>query len=260
VKSHRWFAAVWDVQTRHEPARLRKLRDEVVGPASGRVLEIGCGAGTNFSYYGDAATGVVAFDPDPHMMRRAAPAAAAASRPVAVGRASAEQLPFATASFDTVVSTWNMCTIRDVPAALAEIKRVLRPGGELRFADHVRYRNRLGGRMQDMLVPVWRWCGAGCHPNRDIAAMVESAGFTMAELESPNLVPPVPPLVVIRPVVQGVARPGSRVPSPRSRSHRRRAFPKRRRRRCECGRQQVSGIRCPPRVRCAARRSAPAST
>ena len=202
-KSHRWFAAVWDVQTRHEPSAIRKLRQAVVRPATGAILEIGCGTGANFAYYDDDAARIVASEPDPHMLRRAVAAAATSTRRIEVCGASAEKLPFADRSFDTVVSTWNFCSIGDPSAALAEVRRVLRPNGEYRFLDHVRFDNWFGGVCQDAVTPLWRWCGGGCHPNRDVAGMVRAAGLAITEIERAKVVPPIPPLVIVRPVIRG---------------------------------------------------------
>jgi len=203
-RSHRWFAAVWDVQTRLEPETIRKLRQAVVAPARGRVLEIGCGTGANFAWYGEDASPIIATDPDPYMLRKTANAVAAASRPIEICRAGAEQLPFPNHSFDAVISTLNFCTIPDPQAALREIKRVLRPDGEYRFLDHVRYSHWFGAFWQDLLTPVWRYCGGGCHPNRDVAGL---SGFSITELASLKPVPPIPPFVIVRPVIRGVARP-----------------------------------------------------
>jgi SAM-dependent methyltransferase len=206
-KPHRWFAAVWAAQTRHEPGSIRKVRSAVVTPATGVTLEIGCGTGANFSYYGDSATRIVASEPDPFMFGRAVAAARSSSRRIEVCRASAEKLPVADRSFDTVVSTWNFCSIGDAPAALAEVRRVLRPNGQYRFLDHVRFNNRFGGWCQDAVTPVWKWCGGGCHPNRDVAAMIRAAGLVLTEIEPTHVVPPIPPVVIVRPVIRGVARP-----------------------------------------------------
>ena len=136
---HRWFAAVWDFQTRHEPKKLHGWRRETAGGANGNVLEIGCGAGANFELYGDGVTGVVAIEPDPFMLKRASARAAELGGRIQVREESAEQLPFGDASFDTVVSTWNMCSVPDFRRALTEVRRVLKPEGEYRFMDHVRY-------------------------------------------------------------------------------------------------------------------------
>jgi len=208
-KGHRWFAAVWDWQTRHEPGKLREWRKEVAGGARGRVLEIGCGGGANFEHYGESATEIVATDPDPFMLQHARSRVAQLQGRVEVQQASAEALPFDDASFDTVVSTVNMCSIGDPARALAEIRRVLKPGGEYRFFDHVRYGNAIGGFVQDVATPVWKWLGAGCHPNRDIERLIRGAGLNIVQIDHPTVVPPIPPLVIVRPCIKGVAVAGA---------------------------------------------------
>ena len=134
-KGHRWFAAVWD-RIGNSSADL-DTRTEVAGGATGRVLEVGAGTGFNFSHYGAEVLEVTATEPDPFMLRRARRRALEASRPVKLLQAPAEQLPFDDDSFDTVVSTWVMCSVTDPAKALSEVYRVLKPGGEYRFVDHV---------------------------------------------------------------------------------------------------------------------------
>jgi hypothetical protein len=99
-----------------------------------------------------------------------------------------------------------MCSVQDPAAAFAEIKRVLAPGGEYRFADHVRYANRFGALVQDVFTPLWsRLLGGGCHPNRDIASTMSVAGFTDIDLTRGAILPPIPPMLVARPHIHGVA-------------------------------------------------------
>lgn len=207
TQGHKWFAAFWERMVRIESAKERRLRDDIAGGASGRVLEIGCGVGANFPYYHDGIESLAAGDPDPYMVERARRHAADAERPIDIQQFPAEEIPFPDASFDTVVSTLNMCTIADLPRALSEVKRVLKPGGQYRFFDHVRYVNRLGALVQDAITPAWRWIGAGCNPNRDIAATMTDSGFQFDRLEKTTIVPPIPPMLFVRPQIIGVARP-----------------------------------------------------
>jgi SAM-dependent methyltransferase len=204
-RGHKWFSALWDWQTRHEPGKLREWRKEIAGGARGRVLEIGCGTGANFEHYGESVTELVATDPDPFMLERARSRAAGIERPVDLRQASAEELPFEDASFDTVVSTLNMCSVRDPARALLEIRRVLRPSGEYRFFDHVRYKGAIGGFFQDAAAPLWKWLGAGCHPNRDIEGFIRGAGLNIVQIDHPTAVPPVPPFIIVRPCIKGIA-------------------------------------------------------
>jgi ubiquinone/menaquinone biosynthesis C-methylase UbiE len=201
----RFFANFWSFSTRHESAYIRDARREVAGAARGRVLEIGCGVGTNFEHYGDGATEIVATEPSPYMLPNAREAASAAARAIQVVPTRAEALPFMDGSFDAVVSTANMCSIDDPRSALGEIRRVLKPGGEYRFFDHVAYDHAFGRFWQNLVVPVWTRFGGGCHPNRDIAGMVREAGFADVRIEFEKRLPPVPPIVIVRPHIRGVA-------------------------------------------------------
>ncbi len=100
-----------------------------------------------------------------------------------------------------------MCSVGEPLRALSEVRRVLKPSGELRMYEHVRYEHAFGAFWQDLITPVWRWVGAGCHPNRDIASFVRQAGFEFERIELTKPQPPIPPLVFIRPHIKGVARP-----------------------------------------------------
>jgi ubiquinone/menaquinone biosynthesis C-methylase UbiE len=205
---HRWFASIYDrMMASAERSFMRGVRQEVAGGAQGRVLELGAGTGANFAYYGDHAQAIEATEPDPFMMERAALRAGGAPRPISLHQAPAEQLPFDDASFDTVVSTLVMCTVRDPAAALAEVRRVLKPAGQLRMYEHVRYDHAFGAFWQDAACPLWRWLGAGCHPNRDTAAHVRAAGFQFSRLELTKPVPLLPPFCLTRPHLLAIAAP-----------------------------------------------------
>src|SRR5439155_19115331 len=142
---HPWFAAVFDrLSAPMERGFMREVRTDLVGGARGRVLEIGCGTGASFPYYGASATEIVATEPDPYMLERARKRAEEVGRAIDIRQAPAEDLPFADGSFDTVVSTLVLCTVRDPAAALAEVRRVLEPGGELHFCEHGRFENAVG--------------------------------------------------------------------------------------------------------------------
>lgn len=204
-QGHRWFAAFWERMVKAEPAKIRKLRDKTLAGLSGRVLEVGAGNGANFHRYPDTVTEIVASEPDPYMIERAEKRAAMIDRPIKIVQAPAEALPFTDGEFDAVVSTLVLCSVPDVGQALAEIQRVLKPGGELRFFEHVRYENPFGSRVQDVLQPVWTWLGAGCRPNRDTEAAIVDAGFVMQQVDHLSGSPPIPPLCLTRPCIQGAA-------------------------------------------------------
>ena len=205
---HKWFASIYDrLQAPAERSYMRKIRQRIVGEARGRVLELGAGTGASFPYYNDHAEEVIAIEPDPFMLERARLRAQDLGRHIELRQASAEQLPFEDGSFDTVVSTLVMCSVSDPQRALSEVRRVLKPSGELRMYEHVRYEHAFGAFWQDVITPVWRWFAAGCHPNRDTASLVREAGFEFEQLELIKPVPPLPPMVFSRPHITGVARP-----------------------------------------------------
>ena len=206
MKGHKWFAAIYDrVLASQEKKFLGAIRSEMLKDLRGRVLEIGAGTGANFHHYPDGAK-VVATEPDPYMFERARKRAAETSSHIELRQAAAEELPFPDASFDAVIATLVLCSVEDPRKALGEIKRVLRPGGELRIYEHVRYKNPIGAFGQDVISPAWQWFGAGCHPNRDTERHVREAGFELISLRMRKELPPLPPMVFTRPHLQAVAR------------------------------------------------------
>jgi ubiquinone/menaquinone biosynthesis C-methylase UbiE len=201
MKGHRWFAAVYDLLSAWEEARvLKPSRLRILGDAAGRVLEIGAGTGASFPYY-KAAERIVATEPDPFMLVRAQRRLKHGRHSIALVQCQAESLPFADASFDTVISTLVLCTVENLDRSLSEIDRVLKSGGDLRFIEHVRF-DDARGRLQDAVAPVWRRVGAGCHPNRRTAEALRAGGFEIVELQ--EYITPVMPLII------GVARPHDR--------------------------------------------------
>jgi SAM-dependent methyltransferase len=176
-------------------------RDRLLANAEGRVVEIGAGNGLNFSHYPDGVE-VVATEPDPHMLKRAQKAARRATVKISLQRAPADALPMPDASVDTVVSTLVLCTVPDQAAALAEAKRVLRPGGKLLFLEHVRSDDPKIAEIQDRREPMQMRLGAGCHPNRDTLAAIVAAGFEPEAVKHPTF----PGMKITRPGLSGVAR------------------------------------------------------
>jgi SAM-dependent methyltransferase len=173
-------------------------------PASGRVLEIGAGTGWSFAQYPDAVEEVAALEPDEGMAARAEGRAAESTRRITLVPGSAENLPFEDGSFDWAVTMLVLCTVRDPGAALAEINRVLRPGGGFLFLEHVRSAEPRRARWQDRLERPWGVAVQGCHPNRDTVGAIRTAGFDVEIVERGEL-PIVPPLV--KPYVLGRATP-----------------------------------------------------
>jgi ubiquinone/menaquinone biosynthesis C-methylase UbiE len=184
-----------------ERTGMRALRHSVLAQARGEVLEIGAGTGLNLSAYPPAVTRLTLADPEPSMVARLRESGDA--RAAAVVQSGAEALPFADASFDTVVSTLVLCTVEDVGRSLAEIRRVLRPAGELLLIEHVRADEGALARWQDRLHRPWRAFGYGCHCNRDTHQALTQAGFDAARLE-PARWRRMP--VIVAPLIAGAAR------------------------------------------------------
>lgn len=165
-------------------APLRKIRTRVVPFARGRVLEIGFGTGLNLEHYDwSQIDSLVAIEPDPHMRRRAAQRVAQEGYDVGLVEAFAEALPFDDADFDEVLITFTLCTVPDPEGALAEVRRVLRPDGRLRFAEHTISDFGPMRALQHAIDPVWCRVAAGCHVTRDSVALIGAAGFELGEVK-----------------------------------------------------------------------------
>ncbi|WP_406053820.1 methyltransferase domain-containing protein [Streptomyces sp. NBC_01077] len=178
-------------------------RGQLLSGLTGRVLEVGAGTGVNIPHYKNA-DHVVLVEPWPAMRSQLHQKVARDARvATTVVDAVVEDLPFPGASFDAVVCTFVLCSVEDSYAALAEIQRVLRPGGTLAFLEHVRG-GWLASRVQDLLTPVIRRFAAGCHPNRDTEGDIERAGFTVLQSETLKPLPVVP---WFAPFVKGAASP-----------------------------------------------------
>jgi ubiquinone/menaquinone biosynthesis C-methylase UbiE len=180
------------------------MRAGLLAEATGRTVELGAGTGANLGLYPDGVE-LVLTEPDPHMAKRLRAKLSEARRREEVLEAPAERLPLADDSADTVVATLVLCTIPDPAAALAEAARVLRPGGQLLFIEHVRAEDPGLARWQDRLERPWRFLGDGCHCNRDTVATIEDSPLRLERAER-GLLPKAPPIV--RPLVSGrAARP-----------------------------------------------------
>ncbi|MEX2356020.1 MAG: class I SAM-dependent methyltransferase [Thermaerobacterales bacterium] len=181
---HPIFSFLYDFMTRGAEERMEPWRRRVCGEAAGRVLEIGAGTGLNFAHYDwDRIFELVAVEPDPHMARRARRRAGRLGLPVQIVGAPAEALPFPDRTFDTVTVVHVLCTVPDPARALGEIARVLKEDGQLRLLEHVRSDVPRLARWQDLIRPLWSFCGGGCRPNRDTGRSVEKAGFEWQEYE-----------------------------------------------------------------------------
>ena len=172
----------------------QEQRREALRPLHGDVLEIGFGTGLNLVHYPKAVTGVVALDPARLLPRKVARRIAAAPMPVELVYGSAEQLSFGNRRFDCVLSTWTLCTVPDVAAALREVRRVLKPGGEFVFLEHGRSDSSGIAKWQDRLNPLQQRIGVGCNMNRAIDRLIMKAGLTLERLDRFQM-PGIPRLV-----------------------------------------------------------------
>jgi ubiquinone/menaquinone biosynthesis C-methylase UbiE len=173
-------------------SRLARYRQQTIGAARGFVLEIGVGSGLNLPIYGSAVDHVCGIDPSPELLVFARERVADALVPVCLLRASAEQLPFTAAAFDTIVMTWTLCSIPSASAALHEMLRVLKPGGRLLFVEHgLSSEARIAG-WQHRLTPYWQRIGGGCHLDRKMDDLIRAAGFRVGALETGYMKGPKP--------------------------------------------------------------------
>jgi ubiquinone/menaquinone biosynthesis C-methylase UbiE len=183
-------------------AEIGEHRRRLLAGLRGRVLEVGAGNGLNFPHYPATVTDVLAVEPEPYLRHLAQAAAWQAPVPIRVVAGTAEALPAPDRAVDAVVASLVLCSVADLDRALAEARRVLRPGGRLRFYEHVRATDPRLARWQDRLERPWGWLVGGCHPNRDTVAAITAAGLQLVQLDRFDL-PAMPPLA--RPHVLGVA-------------------------------------------------------
>jgi len=174
----RWYACTAPGMER----TIAGYRRELLAGLSGPVIEVGAGTGLNFRHYPDAVTEVLAVEPEEYLRARALTAAREAPVAVTVVNGIAERLPADTASFQAAVASLVLCSVHDQDQAVAELARVLRPGGELRFFEHVRADTPRLARVQTALDAVWPRVGGGCHVSRDTVKHIERAGFAIEDL------------------------------------------------------------------------------
>lgn len=165
-------------------------RERTIRMAEGRVLEIGVGSGLNLPLYTNRATEILGLDPHPKLLAMASQK----SRPIPSRfiEGSAESIPLDDATIDTVVTTWSLCTIPDVVAALAEMRRVIKPYGQLLFVEHGQASENSVRKWQNRLTPAWKRLAGGCHLNRPISSLIQAAGFQIVQVRTAYLPGPKP--------------------------------------------------------------------
>lgn len=203
----RFFASIYDrMLAESEEAGMRDRRMALLARASGRTLELGAGTGLNLEHYPAAVTELVLTEPFEPMARRLRERVRDAGSDAEVIEAPASTLPLPDASFDTAIATLMLCSVDDVPATLAEIERVLRPGGQLLFAEHVRSEEPSLARWQDRLEGSWKFVGHGCRCNRDTVASIDASGLELGDVVRERLPKAAP---IVRPMAIGSAsKPG----------------------------------------------------
>jgi SAM-dependent methyltransferase len=218
----RLFASFYDRALKaSEENGLGEMRRALLAGARGRVVEIGAGTGVNLDLYGPEVEDLTLVEPDPHMGaklrdrladREARPPARADARgpssaadsapPTRLVAAPAEKTPFADDTFDTAVATLVLCTVPDPVAAIAELSRVLKPGGRLLFIEHVRAEDPSTARWQDRLEKPWRFMADGCYCNRDTEATLAASSFQIDKITQGKLPKAMP---IVRPLISGTA-------------------------------------------------------
>ncbi|GAB2820208.1 class I SAM-dependent methyltransferase [Actinoallomurus bryophytorum] len=158
-------------------------RARLLGAAKGRVIEIGAGNGLNLRHYPPAVTEVLAVEPEDRLRAMARRTAESARVPVTVVAGHAGALPAGDRTFDAAVFSLVLCSVPDPADALAEARRVLRPGGRLFFFEHVRSERPVLARLEDLVSPLWSRAAGGCHLNRDLATAIRTAGFRITQIE-----------------------------------------------------------------------------
>ncbi|MEM6105703.1 class I SAM-dependent methyltransferase [Mycobacterium sp. 050272] len=171
-----FFARVWPVAAAHETEAVRALRRENLAGLSGRVLEVGAGIGTNFPNYPESVAQVVAMEPEPRLAARARVAAAAASVPVVLTNETVEEF-HSGQPFDAVVCSLVLCSVRDPGAVLRRVYGFLRPGGELRYLEHVASAGMRGRLQRFADATIWPRLLGNCHTHRDTERAIVDAGF-----------------------------------------------------------------------------------
>lgn len=194
--SHPVFAALYDPLTRLAERRFETHREWLAADLEGSVLDLGCGTGAMFPYLCGRGLDLHAIDPDPHMRQRAEQRASELDCTVAIGDGYSESLPYPDGTFDAVVVSLVLCSVSDLEGSVSEIARVLKPGGECRFLEHVRA-DGWQARLQERLTPCWRHVAGGCELDRATPEwFVSNPDLHVETLQRlPIGVPPVAPVL-----------------------------------------------------------------
>lgn len=158
-------------------------RERICGAAEGRVLEIGIGSGLNLPFYPARVSEIVGLEPSRQLADMTRRAAIDLSLHVSLVEGSAEAIPLDAAGFDTVVTSWTLCSVPGAEQALGEMRRVLKPGGQLLFVEHGQSPDADVRKWQNLLTPMWKRIGGGCHLNRPIRSLIEDGGFRIADID-----------------------------------------------------------------------------
>ena len=205
---HPLFARLFDrMAAKTEEQGASEHRERLLTGLSGRVLEVGAGNGLNFAHYPAAVTELVAVEPEDYLRARAEEAAMVAPIPISVVDGLADRLPAEDGSFDAAVASLVLCSVSDQGKALAELRRIVRPGGELRFYEHVVSEERGLARVQNAVAWFWPRVGGGCHPNRDTVDAIVRAGFEIRRCERFPFRPSVVMMPVTPHVIGAAGRP-----------------------------------------------------
>jgi len=175
---HPFFARMWTVMSAHETPLLRRLRGENLAGLSGRVLEVGAGTGTNFAYYPDTVSEVIALEPETMLAPKAREAAAGVSVPVTVIESTVETMP-TSEPFDAVVCSLVLCSVDDPDGVLRQLNSLLKEGGELRYFEHVASSGWRGGVQRLADITIWPRIAGNCHTHRQTERAIRGAGFNI---------------------------------------------------------------------------------
>lgn len=201
-----FFARVWIALSGHETETLQRLRRENLADLTGRVLEIGAGTGTNFAFYPRTVTDVVAIEPERRLERRAAQAALDAPVPVAVSGDTIETFT-AEQPFDAVVCSLVLCSVDNLDSVAAQLFRLCKPGGQLRFLEHVASSGVRGGLQRVADATVWPRLLGNCHTHRDTPGALRAAGFSIESVRHEWTLPGWAPVPVSEFAIGRAVRP-----------------------------------------------------